>query len=98
MASESGKSFSIAITVSNRLSGWKAGQQQSKADYSLFTKQQGSSFTALLIYVDVILLTGNDLQEMNHHKTHMLKCFRIKDLKDLRYFLDIEFSRSKEGV
>jgi len=25
MASESGKSFSIAITVSNRLSGWKAG-------------------------------------------------------------------------
>jgi len=76
----------------------KAGYQQSKADYSLFTKQRGSSFTALLIYVDDILLTGNDLQEINHLKAHMLKCFRIKDLGDLRYFLGIEFSRSKEGI
>jgi len=76
----------------------KAGYQQSKADYSLFTKQQGSSFTTLLIYVDDILLTGNDLREMNHLKACLLKCFRIKDLGDLRYFLGIEFSRSKEGI
>jgi len=76
----------------------KAGYQQFKADYSLFTKQRGSSFTALLIYIDDILLTGNDLREMNHLKACLLKCFRIKDLGDLRYFLGIEFSRSKEGI
>ncbi|TXG47930.1 hypothetical protein EZV62_027224 [Acer yangbiense] len=44
----------------------KAGYQQSKTDYSLFTKAQGTSFTTVLIYVDDIVLIGNDLQEMEH--------------------------------
>jgi len=38
------------------------GFQQS--DYSLFTRQNNSLFTALLIYVDDILLTYNDLTEI----------------------------------
>jgi len=37
------------------------GFQQSKTYYSLFTRQNNSSFTSLLIYVDDIFLTGNDL-------------------------------------
>ncbi|KAM2457997.1 hypothetical protein ACFX1W_006848 [Malus domestica] len=76
----------------------KAGYQQSKADYSLFTKAQGTSFIVVLIYVDDILLTGNDLQEMKRLKTFLLTHFRIKDLGDLKYFLGIEFSRSKKGI
>ena len=52
----------------------------------------------ILIYVDDILLTGNDLQEMEHLKRFLLKRFRIKDLGDLKYFLGIEFSRSKKGI
>ncbi|KAL5831145.1 hypothetical protein ACOSQ4_016499 [Xanthoceras sorbifolium] len=76
----------------------KAGYQQSKADYSLFTKTQGTSFTAILIYVDDILLTGNDLHEMERLKRFLLKRFRIKDLGNLKYFLGIEFSRSRKGI
>ncbi|XP_020415554.1 uncharacterized protein LOC109948060 [Prunus persica] len=76
----------------------KAGYQQLKADYSLFTKAQGTSFTAVLIYVDDILLTGNDLQEMEGLKAFLLKRLCIKDLGDLKYFLGIEFSRSKKGI
>ncbi|KAK3037908.1 hypothetical protein RJ639_031799 [Escallonia herrerae] len=58
----------------------------------------GTSFTAILIYVDDILLTGNDLQEIERLKKFLLKRFRIKDLRDLKYFLGIEFSRSKKGI
>ncbi|KAD4180157.1 hypothetical protein E3N88_28748 [Mikania micrantha] len=76
----------------------KAGYTQSKADYSLFTKTQGKSFTAILIYVDDILLTDNDLHEIKLLKECLLKRFHIKDLGDLKYFLGIEFCRSKNGI
>ncbi|KAK3021290.1 hypothetical protein RJ639_047281 [Escallonia herrerae] len=62
------------------------------------TPAKGTSFTAILIYVDDILLTGNDLQEIERLKKFLLKRFRIKDLGDLKYFLGIEFSRSKKGI
>ena len=75
-----------------------AGYTQSKADYSLFTKSKGTSFTAALIYVDDILLTGNDLKEIQHLKTSLLEKFLIKDLGNLKYFLGIEFSRSRKGI
>lgn len=42
----------------------QAGYQQSKVDYSLFTKAYETLFTTILIYVDDILLVGNNLQEM----------------------------------
>ena len=35
---------------------------------------------------------------MKRLKEFLLKRFRIKDLGDLKYFLGIEFSRSKEGI
>lgn len=38
------------------------------------------------------------LQENEHLKIFLLKRFRIKDLGDLKYFLGIEFSRSKKGI
>ncbi|BBG93322.1 wall-associated kinase 2 [Prunus dulcis] len=74
----------------------KAGYQQSKVDFSLFTKAEDNSFTVVLIYLDDILITGNDLQEMERLKKFLIQRFRIKDLGDLKYFLVIEFSCSKK--
>ena len=39
----------------------QTGFVQSKSDYSLFTHTQGTSFTVLLVYVDDILLRGNNV-------------------------------------
>jgi hypothetical protein len=74
------------------------GYVQSKADYALFTRRNGKSFTALLIYVDDILITGNDLKAICTLKNFLHNCFRIKDLGDLKYFLGIKISQSKKGI
>ncbi|XP_075665332.1 uncharacterized protein LOC142634993 [Castanea sativa] len=63
--------------------------------FSLVAK--GSSFTVLLVYVDDILLTGN-----NHACVHSLKKllddkFGLKDLGSLRYFLGLEVARIDAG-
>ena len=75
-----------------------AGFVQSRADYSLFTKTQGKLFTALLIYVDDILITGNDPASISATKKFLHSRFNLKDLGNLKYFLGIEVSTSKKGI
>lgn len=74
------------------------GYLSSTFDNSLFTKQQGSSFTALLVYVDDVILTGNCISEINNIKQLLHHQFRIKDLGKLKYFLGLEVSRSSKGI
>nr|GEU33498.1 retrovirus-related Pol polyprotein from transposon TNT 1-94 [Tanacetum cinerariifolium] len=40
------------------------GYEQSKLDYSLFVKNNKASFTAALVYVDDVLITGNSEEEI----------------------------------
>jgi len=65
-------------------------------DYSLFINSSERSFTALLAYVDDIILAGNDKEEIDLVKETLNKTFKIKDLGDLRYFLGFEVARSKK--
>lgn len=55
------------------------GFQQFKNDYSLNTKKKANNITILAIYVDDIILTGNNDQEIKNMKTHLNNVFRIKD-------------------
>ena len=71
---------------------------QSKFDYSLFTHTQGNSFTVLLVYVDDILLTGNNPDCVNNLKKLLDDKFGLKDLGSLRYFLGLEVARTNAGI
>ena len=50
------------------------------------------------MYVDDIILTGDDFEEMNKLKKNLSTKFEIKDLGSLRYFLGMEIARSKKGI
>ncbi|GJV85188.1 ribonuclease H-like domain-containing protein [Tanacetum coccineum] len=55
--------------------------KQSGHDHSLYTKESGGSFIDLLVYVDDIVLTGNDINEINKVKIFLKSKFMIKDLE-----------------
>ena len=72
--------------------------EQSKSDYSLFTKAQGSNLTCILVYVDDLLLAGNTEEGITAAKALLSHHFQMKDMGPVSYFLGIEVDRSSKGI
>ena len=54
--------------------------------------------TVLIVYVDDIVVTGNDEAGMHKVRECLISEFEIKDLGRLKYFFGIEVTHSKEGI
>ncbi|KAK1408311.1 hypothetical protein QVD17_39969 [Tagetes erecta] len=72
--------------------------RQSKADHSLFTFQNGESYVAILIYVDDVIVVGNDSAKIEQTKRQLDEKFSIKNLGPFKYFLGIEVAKTSEGL
>jgi hypothetical protein len=71
---------------------------QSKADYSMLTHKCGQSFTVILLYIDDMILIGNDDAAIRDLKHFLGNYFKIKDLGALKYFVRVEIAWSKSGI
>lgn len=75
------------------------GYKQSQGDHTLFIKHTAArGVTALLVYVDDIIITGNDEKEKGDLKQKLVREFEIKELGKLKYFLGIEVAYSNQGI
>ncbi|RVW92416.1 Retrovirus-related Pol polyprotein from transposon RE1 [Vitis vinifera] len=74
------------------------GYRQSNSDHTLFLKKQHGKITSLIVYVDDMVVTGNDPEERKALQNYLSREFEMKDLGPLKYFLGIEVSRSSEGI
>ena len=74
------------------------GFVQSPNDFSLFIKNQKGVVLVLLIYVDDIIVTGNNVVEIDKFKTFLGTKFMLKDLGKLKYFLGIEVLDIADGI
>lgn len=54
--------------------------------------------TALIVYIDDIVVIGDDVEEMSNLKPYLASEFKIKDLGSLKYFLGIVVARSRRGI
>ena len=61
--------------------------KQSSSDHTLFIKHKNGKVTALIVYVDDMVLTDDDLEEMTLLQEHLAAEFEMKSLGQLRYFL-----------
>ncbi|XP_019056182.1 PREDICTED: uncharacterized protein LOC109115948 [Nelumbo nucifera] len=74
------------------------GFAQTYPDYSLFTYCKHNVRLHVLIYVDDLIIGGNDTTAIVKFKEYLHQCFRMKDLGPLKYFLWIEVARGLEGI
>ncbi|XP_075085021.1 uncharacterized protein LOC142168260 [Nicotiana tabacum] len=70
----------------------------SQHDHSLFIKGSGGVLVLIFVYVDDMLITGSNLALIREAKSFLKYAFTMKDLGELRYFLGIEFARSKQRI
>ena len=74
------------------------GYKKNNSDHTLSLKSNKEGITALIMYVDDMIVTGNDLEKKKALQSHLAREFEMKDLGYLKYFLDIEVSKLKEGI
>lgn len=74
------------------------GFTNSLADASLFIYNHGSSLIYALIYVDDILVTGNQQSLVTTFVSSLADRFSIKDPTNLHYFLGVKATRSATGL
>ncbi|CAN6440880.1 unnamed protein product [Victoria cruziana] len=77
-----------------RMNGYRQGNE----DHTLFVKRCDLSVAIFLVYVDDMIVTGDNINEINRLKKRLATEFELKDLGKLRYFLGIELARSKTGL
>lgn len=72
---------------------------QSKADHSVFYRHNGPAKNIfLVVYVDDIVITGNDPEGISQLKQHLFSYFQNKNWGKLKYFLGIEVAQSKTSI
>ncbi|GJV26979.1 putative RNA-directed DNA polymerase [Tanacetum coccineum] len=69
------------------------GFSRSKDESCVYVKVSGSVVVFLVLYVDDILLIGNDIPTLQSVKDWLGKCFAMKDLGDASYILDDELDK-----
>ena len=71
----------------------------STANHSVFYHHTSSGQCIyLIVYVNDIVITGNDQDGIQRLKQHLFSHFQTKNLGKLKYFLGIEIAQSKFGV
>ncbi|KAJ9558748.1 hypothetical protein OSB04_013362 [Centaurea solstitialis] len=71
------------------------GFTKSEFEPCVYTKFSGSIVTFLVLYVDDILLIGNNVPTLQSVKSWLSKCFQMKDLGEAAYILGIKIYRNR---
>ena len=69
------------------------GFMQNEDKPCVYKKVSGSAIAFLVLYVDEILLIGNDIPTLQSAKSWLGKCFSMKDLGEAAYILGINIYR-----
>ena len=72
--------------------------QESFQDHSLFVRTSPQGRVLILLYVDDMIITGDDTTGIVDTQKYLYRQFQIKDLGRLRYFLGLEIAQADRGI
>nr|GEW29296.1 DUF21 domain-containing protein At2g14520-like [Tanacetum cinerariifolium] len=75
----------------------KFGFTQNRDEPCVYLKASGSNVTFLILYVDDILIMGNNIPMLQDVKSYLGRCFAMKDLGEVAYILGIKIYRNRSG-
>jgi hypothetical protein len=67
-----------------------------KTDLCLYVKRENSQIAFVLVFVDDIIIGGNNIVWMNSIKDNLFSRFDMKDMGDLSYFLGWKITRNRK--
>ena len=67
-------------------------------DSALFLRYTDKGTILLLLYVDDMIITGDDLNDIQELKDFLSQQFEMKDLGHFSYFLGLEITHSTDGL
>ena len=59
---------------------------------------QGEKLAIVLVYVDDLIITGDNVYEIQRTKANLSTRFKMKELGELKHFLGLEVERNKVGI
>nr|GEZ72406.1 retrotransposon protein, putative, Ty1-copia subclass [Tanacetum cinerariifolium] len=68
---------------------------QNRDEPCVYRKASGSDVVFLILYVDDILIMGNNIPRLKEVKDYLGKCFSMKDLGEAAYILGIKIYRDR---
>jgi hypothetical protein len=74
------------------------GYGQYNGDHTVFYRHSNRKITILVVFVDDIIITRYDQEEIKRLKECLSKEFEVKDLGNLKYFLGVEVARTEKGI
>jgi hypothetical protein len=71
------------------------GFVRSKVDHYIYSKEEGGNFIYVALYVDEMLLIGNNMNRINEVKKKLSSKFDLKHLGATNFILGMEIKRDQ---
>lgn len=61
---------------------WKYGYHQNNSDHTHFLKHRQGKVTTLIVYIDDMIITWDDVEKISRLQEHLATEFEMKNLED----------------
>ena len=76
----------------------RSGYSIAPANFNIFMKTSSRRLVIVLVYVDDLITTSDDNEEILWTKENLSVHFQMKELRELKHFLGLEVDRTNEGL